>query len=80
MMKKRSISLSGHRTSVLLEDEFWDCLSQIAAIKKMRVSKIIEQIDQQRPSTRNLASAIRLFILNYYMNKDHSSPSDQGSS
>ena len=65
-MKKHSIVLSGHQTSFSLEDEFWDALKQIAVKKKVSVSSLITEIDNQR--TQNLSSAIRLFVLKEYQN------------
>jgi predicted DNA-binding ribbon-helix-helix protein len=50
---------------VSLEDQFWDCLREIAKSKKLTVSKLVEEIDHHR-SSYNLSSAIRLFVLEYY--------------
>lgn len=61
-MKKRSITISGHRTSITLEDEFWDELKNIAAQKNLSLNKIIAQIDAAR-GEKNLSSAIRVFVL-----------------
>jgi predicted DNA-binding ribbon-helix-helix protein len=62
---KRSIIRNGHKSSVSLEDQFWDCLREIAKNKKLTVSKLVEEIDHHR-SSYNLSSAIRLFVLEYY--------------
>ena len=59
---KRSVHLDGHRTSVSLEDAFWDELKGIAKTEGITLSKLIEDIDRQRQHT-NLSSAIRLFVL-----------------
>ena len=61
-IQKRSVMLHGHKTSVSLEAEFWDCLKRIAARKRLRVSALIMRIDADRNGT-NLSSAIRLFVL-----------------
>lgn len=61
-MKKRSVMISGHQTSVTLEDEFWTELQKIAARKKLSVGGLISEIDQTK-STNNLSSAIRIFVL-----------------
>ncbi len=63
-MKKKSVVLFGHATSVSLEDEFWEALQQIAQIKKTSVCSLITQVDKTR--TTNLSSALRVFILNYF--------------
>lgn len=60
-MKKRSVKIAGHATSISLEDEFWDELQRIAENRGMAIRRLIEDIDNSR--TQNLSSAIRLFIL-----------------
>lgn len=60
-MKKHSVELSGHRTSIALEDEFWLELKNIAKRKKTSVRQILIQIDDTHHG--NLSSAVRLFIL-----------------
>jgi predicted DNA-binding ribbon-helix-helix protein len=59
---KRSVELHGQRTSVSLEDPFWDQLKQIAGTRHMSISALICEIDNQR-QRRNLSSALRLFVL-----------------
>ncbi|MDE6477772.1 MAG: ribbon-helix-helix domain-containing protein [Alphaproteobacteria bacterium] len=61
-MKKISVSLSGHQTSISLEPEFIDALRRIAAMQKRPVAAIIGDIDATR-GQRNLSSAIRVWIL-----------------
>jgi predicted DNA-binding ribbon-helix-helix protein len=62
---KRSIMLAGHKTSVSLEDAFWQGLKEIAGRRKTSGSALIGQIDAQR-GDGNLSSAIRLFVLGYF--------------
>ncbi len=62
---KRSIIRNGHKSSVSLEDQFWDCLREIAKTKMLTVSKLIEEIDHRHHGD-NLSSAIRVFVLGYY--------------
>ncbi len=64
---KRSIIRNGHKSSVSLEDQFWDGLCEIAKSKKLSASKLVEEIDHRRTSD-NLSSAIRIFVLEYYRN------------
>ena len=59
---KRSIVRNGQKTSVSLEDEFWDGLCEIAAARKMSLAMLVRQIDEKRQSN-NLSSAIRVFVL-----------------
>ena len=65
-MKKISISLSGHQTSLSLESEFVDALHEIAVARKQPVAKIIDEIDEKRTIGTNLSSAVRIYILKYY--------------
>jgi predicted DNA-binding ribbon-helix-helix protein len=62
---KRSIVIAGHKTSVSLEDAFWQGLKQIAAERTMTLSDMVASIDTDRRHG-NLSSAIRLFVLDYY--------------
>lgn len=60
---KRSVSLSGHRTSVSLEGAFWDVLEGAAAKREQSLASLIGSIDRDRDEDQNLASALRLFAL-----------------
>ena len=62
---KRSIMLAGHKTSVSLEDAFWQGLKEIASRRNVSGSALIATIDAQR-GDGNLSSAVRLFVLDYY--------------
>ena len=62
-LQKRSLSLSGHRTSVALEPEFWDALQAIAAGGNCTLSALINSIDEKRDPGHPLASALRLHAL-----------------
>jgi predicted DNA-binding ribbon-helix-helix protein len=62
---KRSIHLDGRKTSVTLEDGFWNALKEIAAAQKTSASQLILRTDRARKGN-NLSSAIRLFVLDYY--------------
>lgn len=63
MIRKRSVTLKGHRTSFSLEDAFWEALLDIAAEHAVTPTALVAEIDAERPSTDNLSSAIRLFVL-----------------
>lgn len=67
-VRKRSIVLGGHKTSVSLEEPFWNSLCAIARGKRMTLSKLVEEIDTGRQHT-NLSSAIRLFVLEHHVNQ-----------
>jgi predicted DNA-binding ribbon-helix-helix protein len=62
MLKKRSFSLSGHRTSVALEAEFWAVIDRCAARNSQSPAALVAQIDASR-GERPLASALRLYAL-----------------
>ena len=64
-MEKRSLSISGHRTSIALEPEFWAALEQMALEQQLPMAALIRQIDQDRATT-NLSSAARLAVLRWY--------------
>ena len=62
MLKKRSVLLSGHATSVALEPEFWAVLERMAAEEGLSIPGLIGRVDAGRG--RNLlASALRLAVL-----------------
>src|SRR5262249_45666919 len=62
---KRSIVINGHKTSVSLEDAFWEGVKEIAHKRRMRLSALVGAINSQRQQG-NLSSALRLFVLEYY--------------
>ena len=62
---KRSIVLAGHKTSVSLEDAFWDGLKDIAKDRRKTLSDLVGSIDTNREHG-NLSSALRLFVLSHY--------------
>lgn len=64
VLRKRSVVLAGHATSLALEPEFWDVLKLMAAERGASLSGLIGQIDQAR-SERPLASACRVTALNW---------------
>lgn len=59
---KRSVVIDGHKTSVSLEDQFWNDLKEIAYMQRTTLSKMIGHIDKGRQHG-NLSSALRLFVL-----------------
>jgi len=61
-LRKHSLMLDGHQTSVTLEDAFWDELVAIAKRQGMSLNKVATEIDHAR--TTNLSSALRVFVLN----------------
>ena len=66
-LRKHSVTIAGHRTSLSLEDAFWRRLQAIAAGRGIAVGALIEQIDRTRAErgepAGNLSSAVRVFVL-----------------
>ncbi|MCK5445716.1 MAG: ribbon-helix-helix domain-containing protein [Rhodospirillaceae bacterium] len=62
-VKKRSILINGHRTSVSLEDAFWDVLKEAARMRNISLNQLVTEIDHAR--TDSLSSAIRVFALKH---------------
>jgi predicted DNA-binding ribbon-helix-helix protein len=62
-MRKRSVSIDGHRTSVSLEDAFWTELSAIAERRGLSLNGLVAEIDHNRGTPGNLSSALRLYVL-----------------
>jgi predicted DNA-binding ribbon-helix-helix protein len=65
---KRSIVVAGHKTSVSLEEAFWNSMKEISASRGMTLSDLVSEIDQGRKQG-NLSSAIRLYVLDFYRSK-----------
>ncbi len=63
---KRSLTLRGHRTSVSLEDDFWQAFQDIAKEKGMAINALAAEIDTNRDLETGLATAIRRFVLHHY--------------
>ena len=72
---KRSIELARRKTSVSLENEFWEALGEIARNKNIPIAVLIEQIHNNRTGN-NLSSSIRLFVLSYFRTVSRPSPSN----
>jgi len=68
--QKRSLTLRGHRTSVSLEDRFWLAFRTIAKEKNLPINGLAAEIDTARALDTGLASAIRDYVLQHYMDKD----------
>jgi predicted DNA-binding ribbon-helix-helix protein len=62
---KRSVIVGGRKTSISLENEFWDALCAIASARNISITELIEQIQRDR-KTVNLSSAIRTFVFNNF--------------
>lgn len=66
---KRSLTLRGHRTSVSLEDAFWQAFRDIAEERDQPLNALAAEIDATRDLNTGLASAIRLFVLAHFRDR-----------
>ncbi len=67
-MKKRSVKIAGHATSISLEEEFWAALKNLAEAQNMSINRLITLIDEKRKTT-NLSSALRIYVLESLLNE-----------
>ncbi len=63
---KHSVTLKGHRTSISLEPEFWNAFREIARIRNMPLNALTAEIDAARGIDRGLASAIRVYVMEWH--------------
>ena len=76
LILKRSVIIAGQKTSVSLEDEFWQALKQIAAGLDMPMAELVHRIGRQR-EYGNLSSALRLFVLEHYLTRAKAKRDDE---
>ncbi len=65
-MKKRSVNILGHQTSISLEEAFWEALKEEAQAQNLSLNRLIAEIDKartQESTPPNLSSALRLYVL-----------------
>jgi predicted DNA-binding ribbon-helix-helix protein len=65
---KRSVIIGSHKTSVSLEEPFWNALKEIPSKQRQSLSELVSSIDAKR-DFGNLSSAIRMFVLNDYQER-----------
>ena len=66
-VRKRSLTLSGHRTSVSLEDTFWDALNDIASERGMSITALVSEVEARGVTA--LSQSLRAYALNWYRGK-----------
>lgn len=76
LVVKHSIVIGGHKTSVSLEEPFWEGLKEIAQDQNMTLSRTVSGIDLKRRHG-NLSSAIRLFVLERARSRTSSAPQER---
>ncbi len=62
-MRKRSVSIRGHRTSYTLEDPFHAEIEKIALAREISLAALVAEVDEARADGVNLSSALRLYVL-----------------
>jgi predicted DNA-binding ribbon-helix-helix protein len=77
LVRKRSVSIRGHRTSYSLEQPFFDELLAVAAGRQIPLAALIAEIDASRPREANLSSALRLFVLGEAKRKPAEEPNSE---
>ncbi|MBQ9352038.1 MULTISPECIES: ribbon-helix-helix domain-containing protein [unclassified Phyllobacterium] len=68
LVRKRSVTIRGHRTSFSLEDPFYAIITSIADDRKITLARLIAEIDEGRDRDSNLSSALRIYVLDWVMN------------
>ena len=68
--RKHSVTLRGHRTSISLEEDFWQAFREIAEAQGKGLNELAAEIDEARGVSSGLASAIRLYVLRHYRQAD----------
>ncbi|MBC7281201.1 ribbon-helix-helix domain-containing protein [Hoeflea sp.] len=74
MIRKHSVSIRGHRTSITLEDAFMDALKQMADQRGLALAALIAEIDGAQAAPGNLSSALRLAVLDWALNSPQARP------
>lgn len=67
LVRKRSVTIRGHRTSFSLEDPFYAIIASIADDRKITLARLIAEIDEGRDRDSNLSSALRIYVLDWVM-------------
>ena len=60
-LRKRSVLVAGHKTSVSLEDAFWEVLKELADRRGLSINQLVAEVDEGRSG--NLSSALRVYVL-----------------
>lgn len=72
-VRKRSVRIAGHPTSVSLEEAFWDALKEIAAVRGQSLNALISEVDETRAldpmGGGNLSSALRVWALAWFRDR-----------
>ena len=69
---KRSITIAGHRTSISLEQPFWEALKAIAQQQDTKLAQLVTEIDK-KPRNCGLSCVLRVYVLTHYQNSHEAS-------
>jgi predicted DNA-binding ribbon-helix-helix protein len=72
---KRSFTIAGHRTSISLENAFWEALRDIAVSEERSLASIVAEIDKNRANA-GLSGAVRIWVLEYFRRRQPDEPAD----
>lgn len=67
--EKHSLTIKGHRTSVSLEKPFWEAFRRIAQEKGIPLNSLAAKVDEERGTKSGLATAIRIYVLDFYVKR-----------
>ena len=70
-VRKRSVTIRGHRTSFSLEDPFYEIIASIATSRGVPLAGLIAEIDAARDRNSNLSSALRIYALDWVRNDNN---------
>ncbi len=74
-LRKHSVVIAGHRTSVSLENAFWWELRKLAEERGVSLNRLVTEVDRNRPgSDSNLSSALRLYVLGVLRRRNAGAP------
>ena len=65
-ISKHSMVVNGHKTSISLEDQFWNALKEIASTRHQTLSAVVSSIGREAGEMPNLSSAVRQFVFTYF--------------
>lgn len=77
-IRKHSVSIRGHRTSITLEDAFMDCLKRMAVERGLSLAALIADIDSAHQAPVNLSSALRVAVLQWALDDPNSRADTHG--
>lgn len=75
-LRKHSVIIAGHRTSISIEDAFWEVLREIAALRGLSLAALVADVDSRREG--NLSSALRVYAMGWLRRRQPASEAERG--